>query len=160
MVMQDHLPIVTISPAGLKFIQYFESCRLTPYTDTSGLWTIGWGQRITEVYAMKMHNGITQMAADALFQDAVKNVTDNLSSCPLNGLSQPQQDAITSLAYNIGVRGLQDSTIYKNITIRNIDVSPWLWFIKDEKGNVDQGLVRRRRLELRLFIYGDYSTSS
>src|ERR1700761_9432661 len=37
----------SLSPQGLRIIELFESCRLTMYQDSRGIWTIGWGHALT-----------------------------------------------------------------------------------------------------------------
>jgi GH24 family phage-related lysozyme (muramidase) len=79
-----------------------------------------------------------------------------LSELPLNGLFSYQWDAIISLSYNIGFETFHTSTIYDRLLYRDTDLSPWHWFVKDQKNQVQPGLQDRRALELRLFTYGIY----
>jgi lysozyme len=146
----------TISPEGLKFIQNFEAFREKPYKDTGGLLTIGYGQRITEEEAGNYKNGITKEEAQSLFDGYINSMVGRLRTCPL-ALLQHQFDAVGSLAYNIGLGAFLGSTIYKVLSVRGVDLSSWLYFVNDAKGHRDEGLIRRRRLELKLFIYGIYS---
>jgi len=146
----------TISPEGLKFIQNFEGFRERPYKDTGGLLTIGYGQRITEEEADNYKNGITKEEAQSLFDGYMNSMVSRLRSCPL-ALLQHQFDAVCSLSYNIGLHEFLNSTIYKMLSVRGVDLSSWLVFIKDNRGHSDDGLIRRRRLELKLFIYGIYN---
>ena len=149
--------ILTLSPEGAKFIQNFEGFRDKPYQDSGGLWTIGYGEKLNpdELFAYK-DIGITQEDAQSLFDGWIAGYVSRLRKCPL-ALLQHQFDACCSLAYNIGLKAFLDSTIYKNLAMRSIDIAPWLEWTHDAKGKVDEGLTRRRRAELKLFIYGLYS---
>lgn len=149
--------LVQISDAGTKFICDFEMFAMKPYKDSGGLWTIGYGSRITDKQVQQFKDGITQDQAQAMYKDYMQGLTVLLRKCPLAGLQQWQYDAIYSLSYNIGFNEFMNSTIYKRLMVRATDLSPWKWYIRDQHQNVDQGLVRRRELELKLFIYGIYA---
>ena len=142
----------TLSPEGAKFIQNFEGFKPKPYRDSGGLWTIGFGQRITDEEVAAFKDGITREEASAMFDTWISSLVVRLRKCPL-ALLQYQFDAVCSLAYNIGLTAFLESTIYKQLTVRGVDLSGWLAFIKDARGHVDDGLVQRRRLEMKLFIY-------
>ena len=53
------------SNACIRFIKGFESCRLTPYRDEGGKWTVGWGHLMQDT---DPRDPITQVEADALFE--------------------------------------------------------------------------------------------
>lgn len=151
--------IVSISPRGIDFIcqPRFDSFVAKPYRDSGGLWTIGFGSRITDKQVEEMKDGITIEKAKQMRGAHLNVLCFNLSKLPLGGLFQYQQDAIVSLAYNIGVTEfVEKSTVYKRLRERNLDLTPWLWYVKDEKLITRAGLVYRRQAELRLFMYGTY----
>lgn len=147
---------INLSLKGAEFIQNFEGFRTIPYKDSGGLWTVGYGQQINSFQATKWQNGISKEEAEQLFDSFVSGLTRQLSKCPLANLFQYQQDAIISLSYNIGFEEFSKSTIYKHITIRDDDLISWRDYVYDAQKHLDEGLVRRRNLELRLFIYGIY----
>jgi lysozyme len=149
---------IKISPDGLKFITQvgFDSFKAQPYKDPGGLWTIGYGTLLNNAQAEKYKDGITVEQGLAFVQLHMQLLYPQLNKCPLAGLFQYQYDSIISLAYNIGFEAFQKSTVYQHITTRSGDVSSWLLFIRDAQGHVDQGLVKRRKAELRLFTYGLY----
>jgi GH24 family phage-related lysozyme (muramidase) len=149
---------ILLSDAGVKFMTQpsFDSFQALPYKDSGGLWTIGFGSRITATQAIQYKNGITEEFAWRLFKDHNVGLTSQLQQCPLAGLQQWQYDAIISLCYNMGFDQFINSTVYKRLITRSYDLTPWLAYVHDAKGNLDQGLVRRRQMELRLFIWGLY----
>lgn len=136
----------------------FDSFVAKPYKDSGGLWTIGFGSRITLKQVEEMKGGITLEKAKQMRAAYLEGMCDQLSKLPLGGLFQYQQDAIGSLCYNIGfTEFVNQSTIYKRLRERNLDLTPWLWYVKDEKMIQRAGLVYRRQVELRLFMYGVYT---
>ena len=87
---------------------------------------------------------------------SVSSIIKELGRCPFNGFQEWQYDAVISLAYNIGWTAFAGSTIYKQLSIRSIDLGSWLFFCRDNKDRISEGLQNRRRAELKLFIYGIY----
>lgn len=135
----------------------FDSFRSFPYKDSGGLWTIGYGTRITDAQAKQFVHGITEVQGIEMFQAYIVGLLAKLRKMPLAGLTQNQNDAIISLSYNIGPEAFASSTIYRQIMNRGTDLSSWKLFIKDNHGVVQPGLVRRRDLELKLFIWNVYT---
>lgn len=150
---------ISLSDDGIKFITQpqFDSFVAKPYIDSGGLWTIGFGTRITDDLVVKYKDGITEDFAWTLFKAHNALLLSQLQKCPLAGLQQWQNDAIFSLSYNIGIEAFINSTIYKVLMTRGTDLSPWKWFIYDQNKQKQQGLVRRREMEVRLFIWGLYN---
>jgi GH24 family phage-related lysozyme (muramidase) len=142
-----------LSDAGSRFIRNFEGFRAFEYSDTGGLITIGYGERVN---VGAYPNGITEEQALVLFNQAVDKIIIQLGKLPFAGFMQHQIDAILSLAFNVGYEGFVNSTIYKQLIVRSTDLGAWNWIVRDQKGKIDQGLVNRRRAELKLFIYGLY----
>jgi lysozyme len=149
--------LITLSDKGSEFIRNFEGFREFPYLDTGGIATIGYGTTLDAGGVVKYKDGIAKDHALALFNADVSKIIAQLAKCPFNGFQEWQFDAIISLSYNIGYGAFSTSTVYKQLMVRNTDLGSWLWFCKDNKGHVDMGLGRRRRMELKLFVYGLYS---
>ena len=149
-----------ISFEGTRFICNLEGFQAFPYKDPGGdgHWVIGYGTEITDAQAKVFAEGISRNTAGALFFQHNEPLQKQLAKTPLVSLLQYQRDALFSLAYNIGINALLESTIYKHLVARDVDLSPWLWFDKSSLGQTLQNLVRRRKIELRLFQYGNYST--
>lgn len=151
------IPQFPISFQGTKFICALESFRSLPYKDSGDVWTIGYGTTFPAQDLPQFEKGISQATGMFLFSKHNEVLQKQLSKTPLVGLAQHQLDAIFSLCYNIGFQEFIDSTIYKHLVTRDHDLSPWLWFDLDEHKKKSVGLDRRRKLELRLFLYGNYS---
>src|SRR5690349_4997661 len=101
------------SAAGLELIRRNEGCRLTAYLDTianPAVWTIGYGSTGPGVYQGLT---ITQQQADQILVDRLAHEFEPGVLSALQGapVSQPQFDAMVSLAWNIGVGGFGKSSV-------------------------------------------------
>jgi lysozyme len=130
-----------------SMIKGWEGCRLTAYKCPAGVFTIGYGHTGKDV---KAGMTITQAQADALFEADVNNfaqkVETRLKGVPVNN---NQFDAITSLAYNIGLVALDKSTLLKKVKENPNNPSIRTEFAKfNHAGKVVlPGLTRRRAEE-------------
>ena len=145
-----------LSADGISFVCGFEGFSAKPYQDSGGVWTIGFGTAISAAQAEQYKDGITEQMATQMMTGQLQGFALGLIKLELSTLMQNQFDACCSLAYNIGLTAFSNSTILKRIIARSTDLSPWGYWIKDAKGQVQEGLVRRRQAELKLFIYGLY----
>lgn len=93
-----------LSDNGRRLIQGFEGLSLKAYRDADG-YSIGYGH-----YGAKAGDVITPAEAERLFaQDVAKYETAVSLATPV--ATQPQFDAMTSLAYNVGTAGFASSTV-------------------------------------------------
>ena len=156
---------MALSNNGSEFIKDYEKFISKPYRDAVGVWTIGYGNTyypnrqsvkstdapLTEPQAAKLKQDIINMdfapAVNLLFADeiAAGKITQNMF------------DALVSLAYNIGTRGLAGSSVYKYIKAGDYKRAADN-FLSWNKGRVNGklevlgGLVRRRNDERDLFL--------
>lgn len=154
-----------LSKAGSDFIKSYERFMSNPYRDAVGVWTIGFGNTyyedrrkvsgsdkpISEVRASELKQNIINMdfapAVNLLFADEIAR----------GQINQNQFDALLSLAYNIGTRGLAGSSVYKNIKRGNMQKAADS-FLAWNKGRVNgrlveiRGLTRRRNDERAMFL--------
>lgn len=143
-------PGMQLSAAGIEALRGYESCRLTAYRDSGGVWTIGWGHTGPDV-----HEGLTwtQDQADAAFvrdtawaQAAVRNDV----AVPL---TQPQFDALVSLVFNIGAGAFARSTLLRKLNAGDYRgaADEFLRWNRDN-GEVVTGLAVRRAKERAMFL--------
>lgn len=141
----------TLGQAGLDLIKKFESCRLTAYQDSVGVWTIGYGH----TSGVKSGQTITQAQAEEyLRQDCVKFAAyvNNAAYVPVTEqLNQNQFDALVSFAYNCGAGNLK--TLCAGRTVAQIAAS--IPSYNKASGKVLAGLTRRRAAEQCLFNTAD-----
>lgn len=102
-----------ISQRGKEFIKSLEGLELRAYPDpaTGGApWTAGYGHTGADV---KPGMTVTQAMADAWFDKDVEKFESGVSALLTAPTTQPQFDAMVSLAYNIGLGNFKSSTLLK-----------------------------------------------
>lgn len=128
-------------------IKAWEGCRLVGYRCPAGVPTIGYGHTGPEV---KIGQRITQAQADEYFERDIARFSvlmmDALRNVKMKGC---QFDALTSLAYNIGVGNFKSSTLLKKVKADADDPSIRQEFARwiNAGGRVLPGLVKRRAEE-------------
>jgi lysozyme len=139
-------------------IEGFEGCRLEPYADAVGVWTVGFGHTGHDVY--QGCDPITQQQADQLlaadlqrFEHAVAGMAPTTS--------QQQFDALVSFSYNLGEGALRGSTLLRlhnegNYTGAAGEFSKW----NHAGGQVLAGLTRRRAAEAACYANGVYGSDA
>lgn len=152
------------SQACIDFIHAFESCRLEPYLDQGGKWTVGWGHLMQP---NDPHVAITQEEADSLFDlDLLRfeeGVTDLVARVDLR---QHEFDALVSFAFNVGLdidqddvaEGLGDSSLLRYVLAGEFaraacEFPKWV----NVNGKPSLGLYRRRFGEQAMFLLADYT---
>lgn len=153
------------SAEGLALIKAHEGLRLKAYPDpgTGGEpWTIGYGTT-SSAGVGKITRGmtITKVQAESMLVRSLaayeKGVLDALEEKP----TQPQFDALVSLAYNIGVPRLQKSSVVRFLNHGDIPkaaASFMMW--TKAAGRQLPGLVKRRKAEQALFLKPDKAASA
>lgn len=143
-----------------KFLEREEGRVLHSYLDTAGVWTIGVG---STMYQNGKHVGpheiISDAQADILRNWEVSNKADAIKALTAGvTLNDKQIVALISLTYNIGIHGLQISTLLKRIKINPADPSIRDAFMMWDKIHVDgqlvesPGLHARRKREADLYF--------
>jgi lysozyme len=84
----------------IEQIKRHEGLRLKPYQDTVGKLTIGYGRNLID-------KGISRDEAEMLLINDVLHLRHRLTAYPwFLVMNEARQEAITNMAYNLGVRGL------------------------------------------------------
>ncbi len=165
---QDFTPL-KVSTNGVEMINDFEGFRSHAYLDVASVPTIGYGSTyyiaddgtrtdvtledkpITEQMAHEIKKRVLNTdfapAVNLLFVDEIK----------AGKLSQNMFDALVSLAYNIGIRGLKGSSVYRYIKRGKYDKAGnafLLWNKARVHGRLTEvtGLTKRRKAERDLFL--------
>lgn len=139
-----------ISDKGIELLKQFEGCRLTAYKclPSEQYYTIGFGHYGADV---KIGMRITMEEAVALLKKDLErfeyqvNCYDNIYHW-----TQPEFDALTSFAYNIG--SIHQLTNYGKRDKKTIAEKMLLYV--NSGGSKIVGLVRRREAERKLFLSG------
>lgn len=142
----------TAEQYAAELIKEFEGCRLQAYPDpaTGGTpWTIGYGAT-----GPGIEKGVTwtqQQADDRLVSDMGKFMA-GVRRLVLVKLQPNELGALTSFAYNVGLRKFERSTLLRLLNAGNKQAAAGQfksWVMAD--GKVLQGLVRRRGAERAVF---------
>lgn len=142
------------SAAGVKLMHEFEECRLNAYADPGSVdghpWTIGWGST-----GPGIAKGVTwtqKQADDRFVADLARFAAKVREALEGKATTQSQFDAMTSLAYNIGVGAFGGSTVLRKHKAGDYAGSKaaFLMWNKND-GKVMAGLTRRREAEAKLY---------
>lgn len=141
---------------GIKaFIREREGLRLTAYRCPSGVWTIGYGHTGKDVTPGKQ---ISKGEAERLFEADLARFEGELGAMlGATALRQGQYDALLSFAYNVGMRSLLSSTLWRKVQADADDVSipaefsRWVFGTQGGRKVKLPGLVKRRAEEARRY---------
>jgi lysozyme len=156
--MDNH--ITKISPKALDAIKRLEGFSATPYADSCGIWTIGYGATYYEGgKKVTSHDGsITKERAEQLLLTHLKSFEMSVDSFTRDDVSQAQFDALVLFAYNVGVGALKSSTLLKMVNENPNNPEIKSQFMRWNKGKVDgelveiKGLTNRRQAEANIYF--------
>ena len=134
-------------------IKHFESCKLTAYQDSVGVWTIGWGHTA----GVKKGDNWTQDEADDILLNDLEKFEGYVNQYVQVPLTQNQFDALVSWTFNLGPGNLKSSTMLTKLNEKSYDEVPsqmkrW----NKAGGKVLRGLERRRNAEAAMFSGKDW----
>ena len=134
-------------------IKHFESCKLTAYQDSVGVWTIGWGHTA----GVKKGDNWTQDEANDILLNDLEKFEGYVNQYVKVPLTQNQFDALVSWTFNVGPGNLKSSTMLTKLNEKSYDEVPsqmkrW----NKAGGKVLPGLERRRNAEAAMFSGKDW----
>jgi len=141
--------------AGVDLIKSFEGFSEKAYLCPAGVWTIGYG---TTVWfgsdKVKGGDRVSRSEAELLLQHDLLVFEAGVKKLLRVPVRPNQFAALVSLAYNIGLRAFEDSTLLKLINQSQEDEAVAPQFLRWNKagGKVLTGLTRRREAEIKLFL--------
>jgi lysozyme len=145
--------IMTISNQGAALIKQQEGLRLMPYSDTVGVWTIGYGHQILP--SEHFPNGITEQQANSIFWGDVICAENHVNDHVTIPMSQGEFDALVDFVYNLGDR-LPGSTLLKLLNAGQIDAAEQELQKWDFAGGKPCAALKARRvLEMGLWAKGN-----
>lgn len=138
-----------ISSAGLALIKRAEGLRLEPYLDRpNGVWTIGYGS----TRGVTKGQVITPGEAERLLIEDLErhDIGPLLGGC---ATMQREFDAMTSLAFNIGLERFRNSTVLKRHRLGNkMGAANAFLLWRYDNGKVVPGLLHRREAEREMYL--------
>lgn len=157
------------SPALIDYLKRREEFSPVPYLDAAGKWTIGYGHLIRPHEKATLLKLTEVEAVDLLDRDCdpVELYLDAIQGNFKIRLNQHQFDGLVSLAFNIGLKGFETSTLLKCVRAGDFESAAaefdrWIYITKTGKGGVrrkvrSRGLVNRRRMDRAIFERGEYA---
>jgi lysozyme len=126
---------------------------------TGGYVTIGYGVTAGMVIEQFWDKDMTEPEAFARLKIMIRQYNEGVNGCVDVPLTEGQEIACTSLAYNIGIEGFCNSTVARRLNQRNYAgaAEAFHMWIKGPGGKVYQGLVDRRKKEVEKFWSRDDS---
>lgn len=136
------------SERGRNKIKRFEAFRGTAYQDVVGVWTIGYGFTV----GVREGDTMTQAQADARL-DAELVPYERAVEAAAGPCNQNQFDALVSLAWNIGIKGMSGSSAVKAHRRGDFQAAARAFALWNKAGGkVWPGLTRRRAAEAALYL--------
>jgi len=158
------------SPELITYLKRREEFRAAPYLDAAGIWTIGYGH-VIRPHEKKALYAITEPQASDLLDrdcDPAELYIRAISPTFATQLSQHQFDGLVSLAFNIGLRAFETSTLLKRVRAGDFvaaaaEFDRWVYITKADQAGIkrklrSRGLVNRRRMDRAIFELGLYAT--
>ncbi|HGA5126657.1 TPA: lysozyme [Salmonella enterica subsp. diarizonae serovar 61:l,v:z35] len=142
-----------ISDSGLAALKREEGCKLTAYTDSRGVWTIGTGHT-GKVDGITVHKDmtITQDTADRLLRDDLLWVERCIAERVTVPLNQNQYDALCSLIFNIGANAFIGSSVRRYLNAGNYTAAADAFLKWSRAGSNPTILAPRRGRERAMFL--------
>ncbi len=139
----------SVNAAGISLIESFESLSLTPYQDSVGVWTIGYGH--TEDVSASS-SPISEEEADTYLNSDLATAETEVGKYINATLNDNQFSALVSLVFNTGAAPLTHTlgTLLNAGNYANAADEFLKW--NHAGGKISNGLTRRREAERELFL--------
>jgi lysozyme len=149
--------ITRMSKAGKDLLAQWEGGHeLTAYKDVAGVWTLSVGCTYYPSNKKKIQPGdtISLEESEKMFDQVLKTFEAAVNSMTRDDINQNQFDALVACCYNIGIGGMQGSTLLKRVNKNPDDPTIadafMMWVYAG--GKVVNGLVNRRKKEIALYF--------
>lgn len=156
-----------ISKKIYRFLKGYEAFAPKAYLDSGDVPTIGYGITESNSYWSVLFPECTEEKASRVLAETMYNnyavpLYKDMQSLGIDMATVKQNhfDAFLSLCYNGGLGAVTSSPMYAK-WIKNKDdqtvTDHWsTWYIRDNNGNVQQGLIDRRQKEVEIFNNNNY----
>lgn len=154
------LPSPTALEFALDIIKRFEGLRLTAYQDSAGVWTVGYGCTGKMLDGRAICHGLTITETEADAEVACRvgktlHVVEAMLLFAPKKATERQLAACTSLAYNIGLRAFEGSSVRRLFNAGDVPGAADAFRLWNKAGGkVVTGLVNRREAERAVFLSG------
>lgn len=147
---------MNFSQNGIDFLKGLEGLVLVAYQCSAGIWTIGYGH----TYNVKKGDVITEEIAEQFLKEDLKEFEKVVNKLVTTRISQKQFDALVSFCFNVGPgsdsqMGFSQSWVLKYTNERKFtEVKSQFMRWNKAGGQVNQGLINRRKAEAKLYNEG------
>jgi lysozyme len=139
---------MNISERGLSLIQQSESLRLTAYSDSKGVPTLGWGH----TSGVRLGMTCTREQADMWLESDVSWAVATVNRLATVLLNQNQFDALVDFVFNVGSGQLGGSTLLRKLNSGDFEGAAQQFKVWKYAGGIAvPGLVNRRSAEEKMF---------
>jgi lysozyme len=133
----------------IALVKESEGLVLTPYTDSGGVWTVGWGH---ELLLGESRDPITEDQAESLLDNDLGIACAAVQHLVTVPLTQGQLDALTDFVFNLGSGRFATSTMLAKLNAGDYagaanQFGRWVY----DNGVREPGLVTRRAKDRSLF---------
>ena len=150
-------PQVVVLDDAVSLATVFEGFSATPYQDSVGVWTIGYGSTrdVLGKPVTAQTPPATKVIAEGLMRRDLMAAVTVIRDDVRVPLTTEETAALVDLVYNIGRSAFAGSTLLRDINAGRFDEAS-LEFLKWDHagGSVLAGLLRRRQAERELFLKG------
>jgi GH24 family phage-related lysozyme (muramidase) len=142
---------------AINLIKEFEGFKDYAYIDTDGTPVIGYGLSRIGGLPVQIGDRISTTQADAALNAHLREIHQELGQIIKVDLSDRQLSALTSIAFNVGVDNIKNSTLVRKINTKDY-AGAADEFLRWDKANIQgsivqmPGLTRRRAAERQLFL--------
>ncbi len=152
-----------IPKVAINLIKEFEGFKDYAYIDTDGTPVIGYGLSRIGGIPVQIGDRISTTQADAALNTHIREIHRELKPIIKVDLNDHQLSALTSIAFNVGVESIKNSTLVQKINAQDY-AGAADEFLRWDKANLQgalvqmPGLTRRRSAERQLFLSGSQSS--
>lgn len=152
--------LMTVPKQTKDLVKKFEGLKLTPYKDSVGIATVGYGHVGLTPPPCDGCTVISEFQAENMLDNDLEHVLSLIQSHIKVNVTDNQLAALLSFGFNLGPNALINSTLLKELNSGNMEVAADE-FLKwtHAKGQVLPGLVIRRSAERKLFLTPDTEES-
>ena len=149
---------MTFSESLVEFVKRWEGLKLEASPDplVAGVWDVGHGH----VLRSEARPHITREEADKLLREDLAAFSAAVDEMAKPTLAQHEHDALVSLAYNVGAKAVETSTLMRRLN-NNDFYGAADEFLRWNRagGRIVAGLVKRRQAEQSMLEEADYTGS-
>lgn len=140
---------------AVKLAEEFEGFSATPYRDSAGVWTIGYGSTRDQLgHPVTAHTpAVTRVIAEGLMRRDLTTAATVVSNEVRVPLTEEERAALVSFIYNVGQGNFHASTLLRKLNAGDYEgaadqFARW----NQAGGHVLAGLIRRRAAEREEFL--------